>query len=1014
MTEDYKYWAFISYSHQDRAWGDWLHKTLETYRVPRRLVGRASRDGQVPERLYPVFRDRDELPSSANLGDVLNESLRQSRYQIVICSPRSAASRWVNEEIKYFKSLGREDRVLCLIVDGEPNVFDIPGRDIEECFAPALRYRVDAHGQITDIPAEPIAADAREHADGKRGAKLKLLSGLLGVGLDEIVQRERQREFWKRVQVGAAAMAFAGLCVSAWQWYQNERAAREREIVIEKLVENGRLELLAGQHARAAVYLNEAYEMGHDTVPLRFMLAQAMKPLEALTDVRVEHGGHAVFESAFSPDGKRFALHVLLQISGEQEAVVKVYDAASGTLLRELPDAPALPLEMAFLGDGERLLMTGFPDDIRSGAPFTRVWTLAGDGPALRIEGINGYAGQVAHPDGARLLVADRNGLHVHDTQTGARLAHWLRGQALHAAAYSPDGTRIAVTAADGAVQTLDARDGRVLRRYADTKGQALAAVLFSPSGQDLLGLPARADLPQLNGDVRIWNVADGALRLSFAADAGLLYTLRFSRDGRRFATVGSEGYKVWSAARGILQFSAPRPLTAHATAALSPDGDTLITADFQNRVAEAWDVLSKRLLHTLDLHTDGVSSAAFDQEGKRLLLASRDGSAGLWRMPADRAWRYESFETLPYVARFDADGRRLLVGGGRAGSGHAMVIDMRTGAIERRMDGHDDVVVDLDLAADGNRLVTASFDGTAALWDYALGTRIATLPHSPEGTYTARFSRNGSRIVTTTTPEGSLPDDDAAGLWNGFDGEQIAQLSHSKFIHGARFDHAGERIATVSLDGTLKLWDVADGQLLRSWQGDGAPVTAVVFSPDDDRLTNAAQGIVRQYHPASGAEIDVLRDSGLGIPETLAYSPDGQQLAIGTQAGNIWLWNPAQGIVRSLKGHRQLVDALAYGTDGALLFSGGVDGEIRVWDAGTGAALGVLLSFARKAGFDLHATSGQLAATAWSQIAVVDIRPEGRHATEIAQILACKAPWTLADDLKLVAESRKSVRCAN
>ena len=91
MGDGYKYWAFISYSHRDRAWGDWLHKTLETYRVPARLVGRASRDGEVPARLFPVFRDRDELPSSANLGDVLNESLRQSRYQIVICSPRSAA-----------------------------------------------------------------------------------------------------------------------------------------------------------------------------------------------------------------------------------------------------------------------------------------------------------------------------------------------------------------------------------------------------------------------------------------------------------------------------------------------------------------------------------------------------------------------------------------------------------------------------------------------------------------------------------------------------------------------------------------------------------------------------------------------------------------------------------------------------------------------------------------------------------------------------------------------------------
>ena len=1012
MTEDYKYWAFISYSHQDRAWGDWLHKTLETYRVPRRLVGRASRDGQVPERLYPVFRDRDELPSSANLGDVLNESLRQSRYQIVICSPRSAASRWVNEEIKYFKSLGREDRVLCLIVDGEPNVFDIPGRDIEECFAPALRYRVDAHGHITDAPAEPIAADAREHADGKRGAKLKLLSGLLGVGLDEIVQRERQREFWKRAQIGAAAMAFAGLCVGAWQWYQNERAAREREISIEKLVESGRQELLAGQHARAAVYLNKAYKMGHDTVPLRFMLAQAMKPVEALTDVRVEHGGRAVYASTFSPDGTRFALHVLLEVAGQQRAVIRIYNAADGALLRELPEAPVLPLDMEFLSGGQRLLVTGFPDDIRSGPPLTRIWALAEDATGLKLEGINGYAGRAAHPEGSRVLVANERGLHVHDTQTGERLAHWLPGESLRAASYSPDGNSIAAATADGSVVTLDGVAGRVLQRYAGTNGQPLTAVLFSPTGKDLIALPERSGLPQLSGDIRIWNVADGALRLSFAADAGLLYVLQFSRDGRRFATVGSEGYKVWSTARGVLLFSVPRALTEFARAALSPDGDTLVTADFQNRIAEVWDVRSKRMVHTLDLHTDGVSNAAFNPSGSRLLLASRDGSADLWNMPIDRAWRYESFETLPYVTRFDADGRHLLVGGGRADDGRIMVLDGQDGSIKQRMDGHEDVVVDLDLSEDGRRLVSASLDGTAALWDYVRGTRIATLSHSPEGTYTARFNRSGDRILTTTSPDGSLPDDDATWLWNGLDGEPIARLSHTKFVYAADFDHSGERVATGSFDGTLNLWRAADGKLLRSWPASGGPIHGLAFSPHDRQLAKTTPGSIQLFDPDAGTQTGALRDASLGIPEVLAYSPDGKMLAIGTQSGSIWLWQLEDDVIRTLKGHQQLVDALAFSADGALLVSGGLDGEVRAWDAHKGVALGVLLSFARKAGFELFAPGDRLAATAWSQIAVVDVSARSRRAEDVGRVLTCKAPWIVGVDFKLISEKRENAPC--
>jgi hypothetical protein len=101
--------------------GDWLHRALETYRVPKRIVGQPTRDGERPRRLFPIFRDREELPASADLGSKINEALTQSRYLVVVCSRNSAKSVWVNEEIKFFKKLGREDRVFGLIVDGEPN-----------------------------------------------------------------------------------------------------------------------------------------------------------------------------------------------------------------------------------------------------------------------------------------------------------------------------------------------------------------------------------------------------------------------------------------------------------------------------------------------------------------------------------------------------------------------------------------------------------------------------------------------------------------------------------------------------------------------------------------------------------------------------------------------------------------------------------------------------------------------------------------------------------------------------
>jgi hypothetical protein len=203
-SSDFKYWAFISYSHGDEEWAKWLHKSIETYRVPRKIVGRETPNGAIPKRPFPIFRDRDELPGASDLGGKLQEALRRSRSLIVICSPQSAVSKWVNEEVKTYKALGHTGHVLCLIVDGEPNA--APDSGLLECFPPAVRFQVTPDGQITTDPAEPIAADARPGKDGKTNALLKLLSGVMGVGYDELRQRERQRQRQRGLRLVAATV----------------------------------------------------------------------------------------------------------------------------------------------------------------------------------------------------------------------------------------------------------------------------------------------------------------------------------------------------------------------------------------------------------------------------------------------------------------------------------------------------------------------------------------------------------------------------------------------------------------------------------------------------------------------------------------------------------------------------------------------------------------------------------------------------------------------------------------
>ena len=213
MTDKFKYKAFISYSHSDEKWASWLHKSLETYKVPKPIVGSETAMGEIPVRLAPVFRDRDELPSATNLGELLTESLRASATLIVICSPAAAQSRYVHEEILTFKRLGRSGRIFCLIVDGEPWASNKPGEEDQECFPRALRYEIGDDKELSGVQAEPIAADARPAGDGKPNAKMKLISGMLGVGFDALKQREHHRRQQRMAVITTAA--FIGMAITS-------------------------------------------------------------------------------------------------------------------------------------------------------------------------------------------------------------------------------------------------------------------------------------------------------------------------------------------------------------------------------------------------------------------------------------------------------------------------------------------------------------------------------------------------------------------------------------------------------------------------------------------------------------------------------------------------------------------------------------------------------------------------------------------------------------------------------
>jgi len=261
------YFAFLSYSHQDQALADWLEDQLEKFRVPRHLVGRITDYGAVPRKLTPIFRDLKELPASGDLGSEIKAALLASRFLIVLCSPGAARSRWTNAEVEAFKRVHPDGGIFAAILSGEPFASDMPGREDEECLPKALRFKYDRRGRPTAKQAEPLAADLREPGEARRFGFLKLVAGMLGVGLDDLVRRDEIRRQKRLAAVTAASIAgmivTSGLAVTAIQARDSARdQRREAEGLVgfmvgdlkDKLEPIGKLDALDGVGARVLAY----------------------------------------------------------------------------------------------------------------------------------------------------------------------------------------------------------------------------------------------------------------------------------------------------------------------------------------------------------------------------------------------------------------------------------------------------------------------------------------------------------------------------------------------------------------------------------------------------------------------------------------------------------------------------------------------------------------------------------------------------------------------------------------
>ena len=211
--EQYKYFAFVSYRSSDEKWAKWLQEKIEAYRLPTTVQ---RMNGALPKsRLRPCFRYHTDIQPN-ELKTELRQKLEQSRYLLVICTPRSAQSPWVGAEIDTFVELGRRDRIIPVIVEGRP----YSGDPETECFNPSLLKHFP-HSDNIDEDREILGVNINEEGAGSRYMKreravIQVVSRMLGVNFDQLWQRQRRRIRRRIALWTVGSLLVAGALIGTW------------------------------------------------------------------------------------------------------------------------------------------------------------------------------------------------------------------------------------------------------------------------------------------------------------------------------------------------------------------------------------------------------------------------------------------------------------------------------------------------------------------------------------------------------------------------------------------------------------------------------------------------------------------------------------------------------------------------------------------------------------------------------------------------------------------------------
>jgi len=652
--------------------------------------------------------------------------------------------------------------------------------------------------------------------------------------------------------------------------------------------------------------------------------------------------GHtaAVRTVAFSQDGS-------LVMSAGHDNTVKLWDVHKGAAVKTLRGHDNWVRACVFSPDGQWVLSGGYDQ-------HARLWSIEGyeEVRVLRGRLLDGHQDAVMavsfSRDGQQIATASRDRTAKSwDARSGAERVSFREGHAFLASdsVFFSDKTRMLTSAVDNTVRIWDLTAGVELRQL-DRTGRAAAVAVSHDDRWLATGSDSRT--------VKLWNSATGELLRELDGHKVEVTAVAFSHDDRYlFSGDGNGRCLLWDLESGQPLRRLSWHTSQIAKAVFLPDGKRLLTASDDKNVCQ-WDVSRLAedpesvvpLESLLFKHPDSVISLDISTDGSRALTACMDGRVRLWDVAAAKLLRELFVANSPVSsAAISRDGKLGL-------SVHAddrlvRIWNLDTGQALPGGAAHSDDEAFLNFHQLGGLVWSARFTDDASailtvggnearLWDLR---RETTLPRelmtfSPHAAVASvNFSPDGRRLVTASW-------DNSARIWDASNGHALLKLvgGHSGYVNSAVFSPDGQWVLTASDDHTAKLWDAASGKVVRSFEGHSARVHAATFSRDGQFVLTASEDKTARIWNAQTAElVRELRGHQWGVLSA-GFSTDGRLVITGSDDNTARIWNAQTGeTLQTLAGHTAAVTAVAFSPDSRRALTASEDFTARLWDAETG-----------------------------------------------------------------------------